>query len=120
MTTMAMLLTLELNELKETLTEAARVAVAEYRRALSPADDLISQREAYERFQEVRVRRWRNDCLIRASRSGPARNSKIQYSLMELLALDAAEKLRPILSRRTMAPQDSRLAGIITGKKRKA
>lgn len=93
-----MLITLELRELKETFADVAKVAVAEYRKEQRPADDAISQREAYELFGEVRVRRWRDDGLITARRMSGARNSKIRYSRTELLQVDAAERLRPLIS----------------------
>lgn len=93
-----MLITFDLQELKETFADIAKVAVAEYRREQCPADDLISQREAYEQFQEVRVRRWRDEGLVRAMRMSGARNSKIQYSRAELLQVDAAERVRPIMN----------------------
>ena len=93
-----MLITFDLHELKETFADVAKVAVAEYRKAQCPADDLISQREAYEQFQEVRVRRWRDEGLVRAMRMSGARNSKMQYSRAELLQVDAAERIRPIVN----------------------
>lgn len=95
-----MLITFALHELKETFADVARVAVAEYRKELCPADDMISQNEAFAQFQEVRVRRWRHEGLITARRTGPARNSKIQYSRTELLQVEAAEWLRPKMNRK--------------------
>lgn len=98
-----MLITFDLYELKQTFADVAKLAVAEYRKEQCPAADLISQREAYEQFQEVRVRRWRDEGLVIARRSGPARNSKIQYSRTELLQVDAAERVRPIMNRKGRA-----------------
>ncbi len=95
-----MLITFDLYELKEIFEDVANIAVAAYQRQMRPADDLICQSEAFRQFQEVRVRRWRDDGLITARRSGPARNSKIQYSRTELLQVDAAEKARPIFNRK--------------------
>lgn len=98
-----MLINFDLQELKETFADVAKVAVAEYRKEQCPADDLISQREAYEQFQEVRVKRWRDEGLITARRMSGARNSKIQYSRAELLQVDAAERARPIFNRKGRA-----------------
>lgn len=95
-----MFITFDLYELKQMFEDVANIAVAAYQREMCPADDLICQREAFRQFQEVRVRRWRNEGLIMARRSGPARNSKIQYSRTELLQVDAAEKARPIFNRK--------------------
>ncbi len=93
-----MLITFDLYELKQTFADVAKLAVAEYRKEQCPAADLISQREAYEQFQEVRVKRWRDEGLIRAMRMSGAKNSKIQYSRTELLQVDAAERVRPIMN----------------------
>lgn len=95
-----MLITFDLYELKETFADVARVAVAAFIKEIRPSDDLISQREAYRQFQEVRVRRWRDKGLIRVNRMGPARNSKVQYSRSELLQAEAADNLRPIMNRK--------------------
>ncbi len=94
-----MFITFDTFELKRMFEEVANIAVAAYQKQLCPADDLLSQREAYEQFQEVRVRRWRDEGLITARRSGSARNSKIQYSRTELLQVAAAEFARPIFLR---------------------
>lgn len=93
-----MLITFDLRELKETFADVAKVAVAEYRKEQCPADDMISQNEAFAQFQEVRVRRWRDEGLVRAMRMSGAKNSKIQYSRTELLQVDAAERVRPIIN----------------------
>lgn len=102
-----MLITFDLYELKQTFVDVARLAVAEYRKEQCPADDLISQREAYERFQEARVKRWRDEGLVTARRMSGAKNSKIQYSRTELMQVDAAERMRPIMNRKGRADNPS-------------
>ena len=53
-----MTVTMELYELKTLCSDMAALGVATYQKDAAPATDLISQREAYRQFQEVRVKRW--------------------------------------------------------------
>lgn len=94
-----MLLTISLQELKETFADVANVAVAAYRKEANPADDAISQREAYKQFSRVRVERWLAEGMINAQRLSSSKNSKKTFSRSELMQLDAAERLRPIMCR---------------------
>lgn len=87
-------------ELKELFEAAGKQAIAEFIQTQSPAKDMICQAEAFAQFQEMRVRRWVDEGLILPMRSGEARNAKKYYSRAELLALDAGEKLKPIVNRR--------------------
>lgn len=89
-------------ELKELFEAAGKQAIAEFVQAQSPAKDMICQAEAYSQFQEMRVRRWVQEGLISPTRSGEARNAKKYYSRAELLALDASEKLKPMINRKVM------------------
>ncbi len=94
-----MSITMELYELKTLCANMAALGVATYQKDASPAADLISQREAYRQFQEVRVKRWVNDGLITPKRNGAALNSKRFYSRAELLAIHNAERLKTIVHR---------------------
>lgn len=49
---------LELYELKNLCAEMAELGAANYAKRIAPANDLISQREAYREFQECRVKKW--------------------------------------------------------------
>lgn len=89
-----------LRELKEIITATSEQALAAYQQSQKPAADMISQREAFDSFHEQRVRRWIEAGLIRPERIGPHRNSKRMFSRAELLALDAAERIKPIINRR--------------------
>lgn len=91
------MITLSIQELKEMLMDAARLGAAEIIQEQRPAADLISQKEAYEQFKAARVRRWVDNGQIQSERVGTAKNSKRVYSRRELLALDAAERMRPAL-----------------------
>lgn len=88
------MITLDLYELKNLCIECAELGAANYAKRVSPAKDLISQRQAYKEFLESRVKRWVNDGLVRCERMGAASRSKILYSRAELLACDTAEKLK--------------------------
>lgn len=94
-----MTVTLELYELKTLCADMAALGVATFQKAQAPADDLISQREAYRQFQEMRVRRWVENGLVRPERNGSAPNSKRYYSRAELIAANNAEKLNSIINR---------------------
>lgn len=48
---------LELYELKNLCAEMAELGAANYVKRIAPANDLISQREAYREFQECRVKK---------------------------------------------------------------
>ena len=94
-----MTITVKLGEIKRLIMDAATLGVAEAERRHAPAKDLISQREAYRLFNQTRVKRWVNDCLISPRRLGTNVNSKRFYSYAELLALSQAEQLRGIINR---------------------
>lgn len=65
-----MTITMELYELKTLCANMAALGVATYQKEAAPATDLISQREAYRQFQEVRVKRWVENGLITPQRNG--------------------------------------------------
>ena len=78
--------------------EMAALGAANYAKSITPAKDLMSQREAYRVFGEVRVKRWVHDGLVTGSRMGSTIRSKIQYSRAELMAANTAEKMRSIIN----------------------
>lgn len=94
-----MTISMELYELKTLCADMAALGVAEYQKASAPASDLISQREAFRQFQEVRVKRWVENGLITPQRNGSAINSKRYYSRAELMAINNAERLNTIIHR---------------------
>lgn len=90
---------MELYELKTLCAEMAALGVATFQKNAAPADDLISQREAFRQFQEVRVKRWLNEGLVSTQRNGASPNSKRYYSRAELMAANNAERLNTIIHR---------------------
>lgn len=90
---------MELYELKNICMEMAELGVANYIRNTTPAKDLISQREAYRRFQECRVKRWVTNGIITGSRGGSSLRSKVLYSLADLMAADKSEKINSIINK---------------------
>lgn len=94
-----MAIRLELYELKTMCANMAALGVATYQKEAAPASDLISQREAYRQFQEVRVKRWVEDGLVTPQRNGSAKNSKRYYSRAELMTINQAERLNTIIHR---------------------
>lgn len=94
-----MTISMELYELKTLCADMAALGVATFQKENAPASDLISQREAYKLFQEVRVKRWVANGMISPVRNGAALNSKRHYSRAELMALNNAERLNTIINR---------------------
>lgn len=92
--------TLELYEFKNLCMEMAELGVANYVRKMAPAKDLLSQRKAFDLFQESRVRRWVTLGIVNPVREGSALNSKKLYSRAELLAADESEKLKSLINKK--------------------
>lgn len=93
------MIVLELYELKNICMEMAALGAANYAKSITPAKDLMSQREAYREFGEARVKRWVHDGLVSGSRMGTTLRSKIQYSRAELMAANTAEKFNSIINK---------------------
>lgn len=85
--------TLDTEQLRRMLREAAELGVANYIKTMRPKDDTVSQREAYRLYGEARVRGWLGDRLITAMKQGRSDNSKMLYSRAELMAADKTERL---------------------------
>lgn len=94
-----MQITLELYELKNLCSEMAELGAANYVKQTKPSVDLISQREAYRLFQESRVKRWVQKGFITGRRGGSSANSKVLYSMADLMAADKSEKINSIINR---------------------
>lgn len=93
------MIVIELYELKNICMEMASLGAANYVKMTKPADDLISQREAYREFQECRVKKWVQKGLITTTRGGASIRSKVLYSRAELMAIEKAEKLNCIINK---------------------
>lgn len=94
-----MQITLDLYELKNLCSEMAELGAANYVKRTKPSVDLISQREAYRLFQESRVKRWVQKGFITRSRGGSSANSKVLYSMADLMAADKSEKINSIINK---------------------
>lgn len=77
--------------------QMSELGAANYAKKIAPAKDSLSQREAYEAFGEARVKRWVSMNLVNTIRSGNTSRSKLIYSMAELLAVDASERLNQII-----------------------
>ena len=62
-----------------------------------PNRDLISQREAYIRFGETSIKRWKNAGLITPQRTGPKANNTLTYSVAEIAEAKTAESMQRAL-----------------------
>lgn len=92
--------TLELYEFKNLCMEMAELGAASYIRKTAPAKDLMSQRKAFELFQESRVRRWVTMGIVNPVRGGKAVNSKRLYSNVELMAANESEKIKSLINKK--------------------
>lgn len=93
------MITMELSELKNICMDVSELAVANYVKKTKPGKDLISQREAYKLFHEARVKRWLGNGMLTVIRSGGSIRSKVLYSMAELIAMDNAERMKPIINK---------------------
>lgn len=93
------MIVIELYELKNICMEMASLGAANYVKMTKPADDLISQREAYREFQECRVKKWVQKGLITTTRGCASIRSKVLYSRADLMAVEKAEKLNCIINK---------------------
>lgn len=90
---------LELYELKSLCAEMAELGAANYAKRIAPADDLISQREAYREFQECRVKKWVQQGRVSTTRGGASIRSKVLYSRAELMAADKSERINLFINK---------------------
>ena len=94
------MINLELYELKNICKDMAELGAANYAKRMAPAEDNISQREAYRIFGEARVKNWRKRDLIKnLIRSGSSERSKLLYSYAELLSLITAENMNKAINK---------------------
>lgn len=83
---------LEVYQLKNMLQTAAEMgATIALKKAGLKVKDEISQREAYRRFGESKVKLWRHKGLVKRVKTGP-KNTKVTYSLIELEAIKRTER----------------------------
>ncbi|MBS4060280.1 MAG: hypothetical protein KG029_07780 [Bacteroidetes bacterium] len=80
-------------KLQKMLTAAAELgAINALKKAGIMQKDELSQREAFRRFGEANVRRWRLMGKLKRIKLGD-RNAKVTYSLTELETISQSEKL---------------------------
>lgn len=89
---------INLYQFKAMCLEMAELGAANYAKIISPAKDLILQRNAYKDFGEARVKRWVHQGLIKTIRSGETSKSKVLYSRAELTGVKTANKLDSIVN----------------------
>jgi len=80
-------------DFKNMMMDMSELGAAQYVKSVTPNLDELSEREAFRKFGEAKVKKWLKLSLIQARRNGSAKNSKKSYSYSELLAVSKAEKL---------------------------
>lgn len=78
-------------ELRDMMSDAIALGIQIADKQRYPARDLISQSEAYRRFGQVNVQRWRDNGLLHPQRTGSNANNSVRYSVAEISAAIAAE-----------------------------
>ena len=78
-------------ELRDMMSDAIAIGIHIADKQRYPARDLITQSEAYKRFGQVNVQRWRDNGLLHPQRTGPHANNSVRYSVTEISAAIAAE-----------------------------
>lgn len=76
---------------QEILASADILAAALVKR-MNPGNDEISQRQAWSEFGRRRIDNMVGEGLLRPKRIGAARNSRVMYSRLEILAALDAER----------------------------
>jgi hypothetical protein len=89
---------LQLYELKNIMMEMSELGAANYAKQIKPVADQISEREAFRRFGETKIRVLVKMKLIHWERNGTASRSKKLYSIAEILTALKAEGLRSVIN----------------------
>lgn len=84
-----------LYEEKTLRMEMAELGAANILKRFGIIKDEISQRQAYARFGEAKVKTWKNLGLITRVKCGQG-NSKVTYSLIELELLQKLEERKKL------------------------
>jgi len=97
------LIQLDFYELKRLLQEAAELGAAANDKMREPTNDLIKQREAYRWLKSlgkepILLEKMVNGGLIKKKRMGPAINSPICYSKLEIRSVLSSEQLMSVIN----------------------
>jgi hypothetical protein len=76
----------------------AELGAANYAKHINPANDMLSQRKAYELFGAARVKHWEKIGIVHYRR-GDKRNSKKCYSRAELICADKSEQIETYINK---------------------
>jgi len=86
-----------IKSIRDITKDAVAVGILEAEKIRYPQRDLISQREAYRRFGETSIKRWRDAGLITPQRTGPNANHTLTYSVAEIAEAKMAESIQRAL-----------------------
>ena len=85
-------------QLKNIIMEMSELGAANYAKRIAPEKDLISQREAYRRFGEAKIKFLLRMKLINWQRCGASIRSQKLYSLAEILVALKAKNLHTLIN----------------------
>ena len=86
-----------IKSIRDITKDAVAVGILEAEKIRYPKRDLISQREAYRRFGETSIKRWRDAGLITLKRTGAKANNTLTYSVAEIAEAKMAESIQRAL-----------------------
>ena len=86
-----------IKSIRDITKDAVAVGILEAEKIRYPKRDLISQREAFRRFGETSIKRWRDAGLITPQRTGPNANHTLTYSVAEIAEAKMAESIQRAL-----------------------
>lgn len=82
----------DLFSIKSLMIDCAELGAANLMKSLKPKSDDLTKNEAYRIFGEGWVKNCLKKDLIQGERKGPAKNSPIYFSRVQLLAVRNAQK----------------------------
>lgn len=86
-----------IKSIRDITKDAVAVGILEADKIRYPNRDLISQREAYKRFGESSIERWKREGLIKPQRTGAKANNTLTYSVAEIAEAKMAESIQRAL-----------------------
>lgn len=81
-----------IDQVKRITQKAFSAGLLEAERMRNPKADKISQNEAYRRFGEGNVKRWKEAGLITPQRTGVRVNNALRYSVAEIAKAKLTEE----------------------------
>lgn len=86
-----------IKEIRDIIKDAFAAGMLEADKIRYPNRDLISQNEAFRRYGQANVQRWREEGLVHPHRTGPNANNSLRYSVAEIAEAKTVESMQRAL-----------------------